>query len=261
MALNFTGATPSIDAALVANETYGSVNRLHYTRNTLGSMAALTTCGSVTGLRVPNAYTVPSIGSGVSGAMPSNLGSVNEDGTTITLTLLEYNLGSINLATGTFTAGVSMPTKVYNNASVTTAASFVFIHSDNNATATTPTIGGTYVNQDGTGSRTFSLVLPTNPVATAVFFMQPHLNNGDTGIRSISAMTKSAGSFGIISVRGGLLLNVSSNIGALTLQTNFLQSLIHTVELEAGDAVATYRFGATSACDMMQIVNTIVEPS
>jgi hypothetical protein len=210
---------------------------------------------------MPNGYTVPSIASGVSGAMPSNLGSVNEDGITITLTLLEYNLGSINLATGTFTAGVSMPTKMYNNSSVTTAASFVFLCCDNAITATTPTIGGTYVNQDGTGSRAFSLVLPTSPVANTVFFMQPHLNNNDTGIRSVSAMTKSAGTSGIISVRGGLLLNVSSNIGALTLQTNFLQSLIHTVELEAGDLVATYRFGATSTCDMMQIVNTIVEPS
>jgi len=261
MALNFTGATPSIDAALVANETYGSVNRLHYTRQTIGGTTALTTCGSVTGLRIPNAYTVPSIGSGVSGAMPSNLGSVNEDTSTLTITLLEYNLGSIDLATGTFTAGVSMPTKMYNNASVTTAASFVFLHCDNAITATTPTIGGTYVNQDGTGSRAFSLVLPSNPLANTVFFMQPHLNNGDTGIRSVSAMTKSAGTSGIISVRGGLLLNVSSNVGVMTLQTNFLQSLIHTVELEAGDAVATYRLCSPSSCDMMQIVNTIVEPS
>lgn len=261
MALNFTGTTPSIDAALVAHETYGSLNRLHYARNTTAATAALTTCGSVTGFRIPNAYTVPSVGSGVSGAMPCNLGSVNEDGTTITITLLEYNLGSINLATGTFTAGVSMPTKVYNNANVTTAASFVFLHCDTAIVSTTPTITATYTNQDGTGSRTASLVLPTSPAATTVFFMQPHLANNDTGIRGVSAMTRSASTSGTISVRGGLLLNVSANIAAQTLQTNFLQSLIHSVELEAGDIVATYRFGSLSSCDMMQIVNTIVEPS
>lgn len=261
MTRNFTSATPSIDAALVANEIYGSKRQTISLRsNSGGGTAALATCGSVTAYRYPQSYTIPAVGAGVAGFMPSTMYCQQEDVNTITIAFLEYNLGSLNLATNVFTAGVSMPTKTIYGASVQTGAAFSFLHCDNTLVATTPTITSTYTNQDGVGSRTSALTLPSNPLIGTAFFMQPHLNNGDTAIRSSQNMSRSAATSGIISLRGGLPLVISANINSTMYCTNLLQNLVTNMSIEAGDTIAWYRFLGTSSSELAALVNLIVEP-
>jgi len=262
MTRNFTSEIPSIDAGLVATEVYGSKRQLISLRsNSGGGTAALTTCGSITGYRYPYTYTVPTTGAGVAGFMPSSMYNYGDDTATFTIGFLEYNLGSIALATGTFTSGATMPTKTIYGSSVQTAGAFCFLHCDAATTATTPTITTTYTNQDGTGSRTSTLVLPTSPILGTAFFMQPHLNNGDTAIRSVQNITKSAGTAGTISVRCGIPLVYQANYSSLMFSTNYLSNLASSIILEAGETIAWYRFGATSSSEMAAMVNLIVEPS
>lgn len=261
MTRNFTSAIPSIDAALLANEIYGS-KRQHISiqSNSAGGTAALATCGSVTGYRYPASIPFGSVGAGVAAFMPTNMPSNQEDTPAFTIAMLEYNLGNINLATGAFTAGVTMPTKTIFDTSVQTAGAFVFFHCDNAFTATTPTIVSTYTNQDNIGSRSSSLVLPTNPIANSAFFMQPHLQNNDTGVIGVTNMTKSAGTVGTGSIRTGIPLAISASYSSLAFSTNFLQTLLTNMSIDSGETVAFYRFFGTSSSELSALINLAVEP-
>jgi hypothetical protein len=109
----------------------------------------------------------------------------------------------------------------------------------------------TYTNQAGTGSKTCSMTLPTNPTLNTGYLMTPHLANGDTGIRSVSAATKSAGSAGVINVKGLLPIGFAqSNQTGTCHSLDPLALPWPMIPLAASDVIAFYVFGSTAAGDL-----------
>lgn len=237
----------SINAMLASEQQYGIWRRCVALTSAAGGTAPTATAGGPTQCkRYPNQVVVPSMLAGVLGmylvqCRASNMQSQSGEHLTVAL---EYELGRIDLSTGTFTAGVAMPTKRYSGRpAVVSSTQFIMLVPTTTLTATTPSIGLTYTNQDGTGARSASLVLPTNAVAGSGFMLQQALQAGDTGIRSVSAMTKSAGTVGIVRCFGYLLLSAGGSLETAIEpgRQNFPQWLC-----EAADVISFLDFGSRS---------------
>jgi hypothetical protein len=234
----------SVNAMLASEQQYGVWRRWVALTTASGGTAPTATAGGPTqGKRYPNLVTVPSMVAGVLGMYLTQCrcNNMNSQNGEHLIVALEYELGRIDLSTGTFTAGVAMPTKRYSaRPAVVSSSQFIALVPTTTLTATTPSIGLTYTNQDGTGSRAASLVLPTNAVAGGVYMLQQALQAGDTGVRSVSAMTKSAGTVGIVRCFGYLLLAAGGQVESVLEpgRQNFPRWL-----LETGDTVTALDLG------------------
>lgn len=241
-------ALDSINAMLASEQQYGLWRR--YVALTVGGggTAPTATAGGPTQCkRYTQQVVVPSMLAGVLGmylvqARATNLATQSGEHLVVAL---EYDLGSINLATGTFTAGVAMPTKRYSaRPAVITSSQFAMLGVTAGLTATTPSIGVTYVDQDGVGGNAASLVLPTNALAGNSYMLSQALAAGDTGIRSVTAMTKSAGTVGTVRCFGYLLLSAGgpNDPGLEPGRQNYPQWLCET-----GDLITFLTFGTRTA--------------
>lgn len=234
-------ALESIDSILDAIATYGAWQKHIGGWSNTGNIALTSSAGGLTQIKqFPHKLTVPSMTSPVIGMylIQARINNVVSQTNENFVVAIEYDLGSVSFATGTFTDGVAMPVKAYSGkAAVQTSTQMVCLVIDSaaNATATTPTITVTYVNQDGVGSRTATLVLPTNPTAGSCFLLTPTLQAGDTGIQDVTNITKSAGSAGVCDVRGYLILS------AAIYQDQVMEPMTDLYPnwlLEAGDIIA-----------------------
>lgn len=238
---------PTLDNLIASNATYGSFCRA--IQSTMGSgakTAASTTSGYTTGARFPDPLVLPSsFGTGVTGAIPTQI-QLYQGGSTSGGTMvagLEVNLGSINLATGTFTDGSAMPSRsiVGANNSIQTAAMMVMAVIRTGVTGI-PTLSITYTNQAGTGSRTASMTLPTTTVVLSAFLMMPHFQGTDTAMQDITNVTKSAGTAGIIDFYGVIPMSVQAGAGVQVSNIDILSTPLPLISLQPSDTVSMYIF-------------------
>lgn len=238
---------PSIDSWISQNATYGGFTRqLNDQGSTNTKTAATANCGSQSGLRFPRPLTLPSsFGAGVTGFIPTSIQSW-ASASTMTGAFLEVTLGSINLATGTFTGGSAMPSRriVGTSTSIQLASLFPVMVCTSVVTATNPVITTTYVNQDGTGSRSAAMTIPTSTVAETAFLMYPHLQSGDSGIQSVSNITKSTGTAGIYTVYGLYPLQLFAAQGIVP---GLWSQPFPKIVLQPSDVIAFYGWGSSAA--------------
>lgn len=243
MATNFTSATPSINAALNAAETYGPLRRVLFSR-LAATTAANTTSGSIS-LQKALQYTFPTVGTGVGGYIVTSLQIDSED-LVLHLAGYEKDLGTLAVSGNSFSGSASMPTKTVLGESLTTAACMAFVVVTAALTATTPVLTITYTDQDGNTSQTASLTLPTNAAVNSAFFIQPHLASNDTGIRSVTNMSISTGSAGTLKVFGMIPLNFNVPANCVNATVPLMTSL-PPIMFESGDTLGIYKNNAASS--------------
>lgn len=227
----------------------GMLRRAIYTAKAV-TTSANTTSGSINLCRVPNSFTVPSLGGSVTAAYFTYIRSFYSATNAFVLGGHETDLGTLTVSTNTFVAGSSMPTKTIEGSSIQTASIFPVLVATASLTATTPVVTITYTDQDGNTGNTCTMTLPTNPVVQTGFFMVPHLANGDTGVRAITNMSISTGSAGTLKVYGVIPqhLGVAGTIGTAN-SLDFLQAPFPLVPFAAGEVLAFYVNG-TAANDL-----------
>jgi hypothetical protein len=250
MTANLITAYPNIDEAIRSASNNGQWRLLFATTNPGAATAANTTSGYVTASRLSNTITVPSVGAGFSGYVITMLDILSRHNDNATFAILEYTLGTLAVATNTFTDGSTMPTKTVRGSSLQTGSMLAWLVATAALTATTPAVTITYKNEEGTGSRTATLTLPTNAALGSAFFINPHLQAGDTGIQDVTNMSKSAGTAGTLKVYGGLVLGCALNGNSTNGQHGWLDPLVApmpNILLEANDTIAFYECGFGSA--------------
>jgi len=246
---------------MYSSATYGMVSRFFNLNMLATTTAATVDCGKVTAQRYLQSVNIfggttasPSLGTGVTQGYVTECAMLQED-TASCLCGIEYNFGSISGATDTYTdSGVSMPTKTIRiegaDSSIQTAALNAFaVVSTTFAGAGTYTYAITYVNQDGTGSRTATLIIPTTALINSAFDIIPHLQAGDTGIQNITNVALTAGnpSAGVLSFRGLLPINFSRTATAgVVVCSDPLTSTLPMFPIANSDVLAFYRLGASS---------------
>lgn len=247
----------SVDDQIANSQDYG--NWQVVIRDVVaGTSAANTTSGKTSMQRFPTPLTLPTMTSPVTGAYCTRLDMVTAQQTGVLIAGYETTLGSINMNTGTFTGGSAMPTRPLMGGSVTPVAPLVFAVVTAVITATTPTITITYTDQGGTTGQTATLVLPTNPAVNTCFFVNPHLASGDTGIREITNITKSAGTAGTLTLFGVHTIRVAAQ-GASVIPYNALQpgmNGIVPIIATGGERVAFYRTLSSSG-EILAILNFV----
>src|SRR5882672_8370303 len=140
------GVLDSVDNVLASINTNGAWRRTifwHASSGQTGTSPTATAGGPTYLIRDPRVITVPTMGAGITGTylIKAKVGQISTSGLAGTMMLgIEYKLGSINLATGTFTDGVAMPSKKHSGlAAVQSATQIVGLGVDAVLTATTPT--------------------------------------------------------------------------------------------------------------------------
>lgn len=199
------GAYDTWDGMIRLAQDYGPYARTI----TQKSGSASTVTGVIPQTRFEPIVLPSSFASGVKGIRFVNIGSKISNSNMMMLVGLEYLLGSVNLATGTFTDGVAMPTKLINGESITTAAMWTFLAVTTTLSATSPIITVTYTNEVGTASRSVATTMPSNSNVGTAMFLNTNLQGDDFAIRDVTGITKSAGSSGVVSVYGYLPLHFS----------------------------------------------------
>ena len=248
------GTTNNIDFMLAQAANEGLMRRF-FISNVAATTTANTTSGYITAQRYPHLITIPSLGSGITGVYFPVIRVCHSTIRTVLVCAIEYLLGSTTFAnnTGTFSSGVSMPNKTIRGTSVTTATILPMLAvSTVLAGATTPTITITYTNQDGTTGRTAVLTLPSNPSVNTAFMIGPHLNSGDTGIRSVQNIVAGASiTSGVLGVYGLLILAAANQEGATAMPGMGPMILPHVPYIAvAGDTIGFYRFGTAVAMNL-----------
>lgn len=244
----------SIDAIIASARTSGAFSRFYLTPGTGSTTAATITSGYISAGRYPRTLTVPAQGGGVTALYLTyaRLFSVGELGEVLLLAAAEYELGSLAVATNTFSSGVVMPTKTIKSQSIQTAASLTAAVATAALTATTPDLTISYTNQSGTTSRTATLTLPTGAAVNSAFLVGPHLQSGDTGVRAVTNLSISTGSAGTIKLYGLMILGMGFVTGTAAVDFTFtsldpLQTGIPLWPLAVGDKISFWKFGTTSS--------------
>lgn len=250
----------SFDAMLAAASTKGLLNRFIIDSSTT-STAANSTSGRVTIVRFPAPITLPTVGAGVTGAYVTQLTMANTVSGTVLWGGLEYTLGTLSVSGNSFASGVAMPTKTVMGTAVTTAAvEPLLVVTTTLAGATTPVVTITYTDQAGNAGNTASLTLPNSPSVGSAFRIAPYLANGDTGIRAVTNISISTGTGGVLVVYGLLPINANytstaGGFGALSpLETPTPMYL-----WEAGERIAFYRAGSTTAANIFVHLTAVAE--
>jgi len=252
----------SVDNILKAQEAGGVLMRMMH-----GYSAAITpatiSSGYMTTRRFPINFTTPAL-TGYDGYfydvrfVPALTVFGNISG-------IEYHLGSINLATGTYTADQPAPTKSIRVAGVTTSRQtafpsgcvFAVITSAIGASATTLDL--TYTDQDGnTGATTSGFIVPASAQTNSAYILTPDfMASGDSGIRAITACTKSGATTGTIDFYG--ILPVAWNLNQIGYNSpnfsNLNNATFPKYIAESGDKLGFYDFGSASSsnCDYIII--------
>lgn len=243
-------ALRSVDDLIRLSQTHGVWRRALSTKSG-ATTAATANCGKVNVKRFPDEFIVPTLGAGVTAAYFTEIAIATQNVTSVVVAAHETLLGTLTVSGNVFTAGSAMPTKTIDGASVVTATVLPILAATVAITATTPVITITYVNQDGVGSRTATMTMPTNSTATSAYLITPHLQAGDTGIRSVTNIGISAGSAGTFQIFGLLPQAVSiSSSSAFSPALTALRAPFPMIPFVAGDCLAFYQFGVNTAVDL-----------
>ncbi len=242
----------SIADHMAQQNSYGDWDFM-WSGRTTGPTAATVNCGSITCARAPFPLTVPTMTSPVVGAYCTSFQISSATTNFKYLLARETVMGSLTISGNSFSSGTAMGTGKYYDHTAGAAgssqnlASYMPMLAVRTAlTATTPTITITYTNQAGTGSRTATLTLPTSPAINTCFYIAPHLQSGDTGIRSVQNISTSAGSAGVLDVYGLVVLGLcESNSQAAALGFNPIIAPVGNYLIQGGDVLGFYQMGST----------------
>lgn len=243
----------SFDTLNSQAQSQGSLIRLIASRISANTTAATITSGSILANRSPDTFTVPSLGASVGGAYCSYCALVTDNAPEITIAAIEYSLGTLTVSGNSFAAGVSMPTKTVRGTSIQTASTILAVVITATLTAANPVLTITYADQDGNTGATATLTLPTNSTINTVFYVNPHLANGDTGAQSVSNISISAGSAGTLKVYGLLPLAIAPQANTQVCIDSLTIPLIPWI-LVAGDVIAFYHFGSNGLSDTLAVL-------
>lgn len=244
------GFPRSFSNLLSNNATYGNLTRFVASAELAAVPAATTTSGYISAHRCKTPFTVPSF-SGPTEAYLTYCDMTYGASNHVLLMALEYDLGNINMSTGTFTQNLTMPSKTIEGASIQTASMLTLATVTSAVTATTPGLTITYTNQSGTGGQSASMTLPTNTnTLNTAYLMTPHLASGDTGVRAITACTKSAGSAGTINFYGLLPLAFgTTSTGMASGTSSPLTTPFPNFPIAAADTISWWIFDSTIGAD------------
>lgn len=236
----------SYDTLLSQNSAQGPIVRC-ISGLFVSPSAATVNCGYNTLARAALQFTVPSYGGAVSNTYMTWCRAVTNQNLGAIVVALEYNLGNINMSTGTFTAGVTMPTKTIEGSSIQTSSMLTVAVVTSAITATTPLVTATYTDQDGNTGNSCAMTLPSAAGLNSGFVMTPHLASGDTGVRAVTACTKSAGSAGTLTFFGLLPLafnlNATANVGCTS---DPLATPWPMFPIAAGETLGFYNFNSSA---------------
>lgn len=242
----------SVNSLLANENTYGNI-RQAIQLVTAASTASNTNAGQTTFQKMGQ-YTIPTL----SGATYYYLTSYKDFVTAAvgSIPAQEVTMGTLTVSGNSFASGSAMPTRTIQGGSSTALSStYPAIVITATLTATTPVITVTYTNQAGTGSRTATITLPSNSIINSVFLIEPHLQSGDTGIKSVQNISTSAGSAGTLAVVG--LLPLTAHPGNTNAAPQFngpLQNAVPMYPLQASDVIGFYRgINATSNTAQMNV--------
>lgn len=203
--------------------------------------SATTNCGSLNLCRAPNSIVTPTLGGSVTAAYYTYIRSFCSNGAVPTIGGHETLLGTLTVSGNSFSSGSSMPTKTIEGSSIQTASMFTVIVATTALTATTPVLTVTYTDQDGNTGQTATMTLPSSPTLNTGFFLNPHLANGDTGVRAVTNMSISTGSAGVLKAYGVIPQHVTaSGLAACSTSLDFLQAPFPLVPFVAGDSLSFY---------------------
>jgi hypothetical protein len=227
---------------LLANTASMGEHRVAFHMATGTLTAANATSGFMTESR-SGAYTLPTMTSPCTGAYLTYARAIGAYQGPVQVGL-EKDLGTLTISGNAFSGGAAMPTRKLSGA---TAAQLVShdprLVVSTVLSATTPTITITYRNQDGTGSRTATLTLPTSPAVGSSFRFQPLLQSGDTGITEVTNISTSGGTSGVLKVYGFVPCYTSVPPStAVHCGLNVTAVARANVRFESGDIVGFYRF-------------------
>ena len=259
---NMTAEFPNIDQLISDASNYGCW-RAMIPLFAASTTAATVDSGKIIAQRFGAAITVPTVDAAFQGYVCTVCQPISRLPNQIHAAFLEYNLGTLTVSGSSWAAGVTMPTKPVRGSDIQTATHAAFLVVETAVTATTPTITITYVNQDGTGSRTATMVLPTNPAVKSAYKIDPYLQAGDTGIQEVTNVETSTGSAGTMSIRGGLFLgtglNLNSDRGAHA-TIDPIMGPLPVVLLEPGEIIAVYVMGGSAASTNDGVMEFVAVP-
>ena len=235
---NLLTANSSLNAVFSAANSQKLLRRSLYF--TVGTTTAATTASGSISLQKLGIFTFPSVGAGYQGSCIVSGEAYSED-LGLFIGCFEKDVGTLTVSTNVASAMGSMPTKTIKGVSLTTAGSMVFAVISTTLVATTPVLTITYTNQDGTAGRTATMTLPTNALVGSAFYVSPHLQANDTAIRTITNISISTGSAGVIKIFCAFPPVLISNIQAVTGSLPPLLSPIPPVLFESGDTIGFYR--------------------
>lgn len=249
----------SLDDLMSQQNTYGIMPVSHYGVLSAITTAATTTSGYQTMQRVPQTFTVPSLGSGVTNAymgMYRNFSGGSGLGPLV-MACLEVTLGTLTVSGNSYADGSAMPSRtpyLYTSGSSQTTSSMIPVaYISTTLTATTPVLTFNYTNESGTTGRSSTVTLPTNAAANSGFLLGPHLQSGDSGIRDLSATTPnglsiSTGTAGVIKVVGLIpLATVANSANGFGLASDMKRLSETLYPLQAGDVISFWRLGTASS--------------
>lgn len=227
------------------------------------STAATANSGGVLAQRYPSTITLPTLGTGVTGAHLSYC-RVSSSSSGVTMMVgIEYLLGTLTVSGNSYSHGVSMPTKTIRGTSTVTAASEIFAVVTTTMSATAPVLTFNYTDQDGNTGASGSITMPNNAASGSAYRLSPHLASGDTGIRALSAsgpngLSISTGTSGVVRIYGVLPLWVGTQNVASSVATNDPLAVSEVPYLiESGENIAVYRYGATLNSGTTCVMNFI----
>jgi hypothetical protein len=260
-------ALASLDQIIANDAAYGSLRRFIWGRWITTTTAANSTSGYATVRRAPFSFTMPSMGTGVPGAIctyfrMSSANGAGGVGSDSLFTAIEFTLGTLTVSGNSFAAGVTMPVRSANGMTALQTASVIPVVVVTTALtgATTPALTITYTNQAAAGSKTASLTLPSNPAINTAFYIHPHLASGDTGIQAVTNMSISTGTAGVLKVMGLLPLGFATSEDSGNMATAESLSYAKLVwQVQGSDVIAFYQTGKTALDDLSVALNFVAD--
>jgi len=250
----------SLDDMMAQQNTYGIMPVSHYSYITATTTAATTTSGYQTLQRMSQTFTVPSLGTNVTNAYVGMFKATSGGSGTpsINMACVEVTLGTLTVSGNSYSDGSAMPSRtpyLYGAGSSQTLASMIPVaYISTTLAATTPVLTFNYTNETGTTGRSGTVTLPTNAAANSAFFLQPHLQSGDTGIRDLSAsapngLSISTGTAGVIRVVGLIPIAEipTSGTGGHSLTSDTRRLGDSSYPLQGGDVISFWRIGTASS--------------
>lgn len=251
----------TINNLISSNMLLGSWRGFAFGRISATTATATTSCGYISCQRIATQVTIPSnLPSGCNGVYFTKLDSYGNRTSVHYNIVAEYELSSLAIS-GNVSSGndVTIPSREVMGETVDPVGQMFFLVSTVALTATAPVITITYTNQNGTGSRTATLTLPNSPAINSAFHVNPHLQAGDTGIKSVQSMSTSTGTAGTLKLYGCVMLNRNWQINNVI--NRFYpnsQSLTPWI-MKSGEKISVYAIGDTASNQHIFVFNGVCD--